>query len=124
VDGAGFPAAVVVDPDGDVAWLNAPHAWWPRVYGLSIAHRAIIEHAFDLRKVGGRFVSREVIYRCAGPDCATWIQSTAVPPPRGWIVVHEREDDIVAELDFCGWSCVLRFAARIDPEQVIEVEGL
>jgi hypothetical protein len=65
-------------------------------------------------------VPREVIYRCCGPDCETWVQSATVPPPRCWIAVHERDGEALTELDFCGWSCLLQFAARIDPEEVIE----
>lgn len=64
-------------------------------------------------------MSREVIYRCAGPDCVTFIQSATPAPPRGWIVARERESEGVAELDFCGWNCLLRFAGRIDPEEVV-----
>jgi hypothetical protein len=67
---------------------------------------------------------REVIYRCAGPGCATFIQSAADAPPRGWLTVREREDEKVAETDYCGWSCLLQAAGRIEPEEVIEVEGL
>lgn len=62
---------------------------------------------------------RETIYYCAGPDCDIHIQSATPAPPRGWIVAHERESEGVTELDFCGWSCVLRFAGRIDPEEVL-----
>lgn len=65
-------------------------------------------------------MSREVIYRCCGPDCPTFVQSSTTPPPRGWIVAHERDGETVKEIDFCGWSCVLRFAGRIEPEEVIE----
>lgn len=64
-------------------------------------------------------MAREVIYRCAGPDCDMWIQSATPVPARGWIVVQEREDGNVTDLDFCGWSCVLKYAARFDPEEII-----
>lgn len=67
-------------------------------------------------------MAREVIYRCAGPDCDTWIQSAAPAPPRGWLVVHEREDEAVTEMDLCGWSCLLRVAAGVDPEEVIPAD--
>lgn len=64
-------------------------------------------------------MSREAIYRCNGPDCDTWIQSTVPPPARGWLTVTERDGEQVIELDFCGWTCVLRRAAGVEPEQVI-----
>jgi hypothetical protein len=63
---------------------------------------------------------REVIYRCNGPDCVTWTQTTASPPARGWLTVQERESETLTDLDFCGWSCVLKYAGRIEPEEVIE----
>ena len=64
--------------------------------------------------------TREVIYRCTGPNCTTFIQSTSTAPPRGWLLVRERDGENPTELDFCGWQCVLCFASRIDPEEVIE----
>jgi hypothetical protein len=63
---------------------------------------------------------REITYRCAGPDCPVHIQSATPAPSRGWIVVQEREDGAMKTFDFCGWSCVLKFAGRIEPEEVIE----
>jgi hypothetical protein len=66
-------------------------------------------------------MAREVTYRCKGPDCEIFVQSATPAPPRAWIVVREREGEAVTELDFCGWSCVLKFAGRIEPEEVIDV---
>lgn len=67
-------------------------------------------------------MSREHVYRCEGPDCDTWIHTTASPPARGWLTVHEREGEQVTQLDFCGWTCLLRRAAQVDPEQVIPAD--
>ena len=67
-------------------------------------------------------MSREVIYRCAGPDCNLWIQTADAPPPRGWINLREREGDKLTDLDFCGWQCLLFFASSSEPEQVIPAD--
>lgn len=67
-------------------------------------------------------MSRETIYHCDGPDCATWIQTNAAPPTRGWLTVEEREGVNLVQLDFCGWSCLLRRAAGVEPEQVIAAD--
>ena len=107
----------MVDPRGDMPGLYPTRVGRSRVHGACVIHRPILEHAFDDRKGGG--VSREVIYRCSGPDCSINIRSATPPPSRGWIVVQEREDDTVNTLDFCCWSCLLRFAGRIEPEEVI-----
>jgi hypothetical protein len=64
-------------------------------------------------------MSRETIYRCDGPDCDRWIQTATPAPARGWLTVHERVDEQVQQLDYCGWSCLLVAAGRIEPEQVI-----
>lgn len=62
---------------------------------------------------------REVIYRCAGPGCNTFIQSATEAPPRGWLNLREREGETVTEFDFCGMQCLLFFASRSEPEQVL-----
>lgn len=67
-------------------------------------------------------MSREVVYRCDGPDCGVWIQTAAEVPARGWLTVREREDGNVIELDFCGWACLLRKAAGVDPEETIPAD--
>ena len=66
-------------------------------------------------------MGREITYYCEGPDCTTFVRSTAPAPVRGWLLVYEPQDDgTVRSIDLCGWSCALRFAARIDPEEVVE----
>jgi hypothetical protein len=64
---------------------------------------------------------RETVYRCAGPDCQLHVRSSASAPPRGWVLARERGDDgSLTDHDFCGWSCILRFAGRIEPDEVFE----
>jgi hypothetical protein len=70
-------------------------------------------------------LAREVTYYCEGPDCNIHVRSTAPAPVRGWLLVQEPQDDGTAKnIDLCGWTCALRLAAGIDPEEVIEVEAL
>jgi hypothetical protein len=69
-------------------------------------------------------MQRETVYRCAASDCDTFVHSYSPPPVRGWIAVHERDGESVTDLDFCGWNCLLRFSATIDPDVVIDADGL
>jgi hypothetical protein len=52
-------------------------------------------------------------YHCDGPDCERNWAGTA-HAEHGLSVVGKGWD-----LHFCGWDCVLRYGATIEPEEVI-----
>lgn len=71
----------------------------------------------------GRAVSAEHIYRCDGPGCDTWVQSSQ-PPPRGqFLHVLADEETHTLELDFCGWECAMRYGAGQPIPEVIPFGG-
>lgn len=61
-----------------------------------------------------RAMSIERLFRCDGPECERFVQTTRMHPEL-FITVSEDGD----ELHFCGWDCVLRFAATKEPETVV-----
>jgi len=70
-------------------------------------------------------MSIERAYYCDGPDCERHARTAAPPPhmPGHMLVVLEQHDNGRDELHFCGWDCVLRYAAAKEPEQVIAGPG-
>jgi hypothetical protein len=54
-------------------------------------------------------------FYCDGPDCERHVETPREIPPV-FLTVTQFED---AQLHFCGWDCVLRFAATKEPEIVI-----
>jgi len=54
-------------------------------------------------------------FYCDGPDCERHVQTTQALPPV-FLTLSERDGD---DLHFCGWDCVLRRAATMEPETVI-----
>lgn len=61
-------------------------------------------------------MSVEHTFRCEGPDCERHVITQRDRPPVFLTVLADDGPD----LHFCGWDCVLRYAATIQPEQVIE----
>lgn len=79
----------------------------------------------------------ERIYHCDGPHnpelgesdserCSSHQRTMRDHAPPGWKTVLERGDeaggDLDRELNFCGWDCVLRFAAKIPPPEILSWE--
>jgi hypothetical protein len=62
-------------------------------------------------------MSIERTFYCDGPDCDRHVRTTGTRPPM-FLTVSEDADH---ESHFCGWDCVLRFAAAKEPEEVIPV---
>ena len=66
----------------------------------------------------------EGVIHCEGPDCEVQ-QRVGVPNmnagrlPVGWLRVTEYGDAGPSDLGFHGWDCVLRYAGRFEPEQII-----
>lgn len=62
-------------------------------------------------------------YYCEAPDCEAHA-STATPPPYlpvGFLGVRESEPGAMQEeRHFCGWECVMRYAATLPPPESIE----
>lgn len=66
-------------------------------------------------------MARETTYYCEAPDCKTHVRAMCEPPATGFLVVRERvPSEPVSERDFCSWDCVMRFAATLEPTEVIE----
>jgi hypothetical protein len=57
----------------------------------------------------------ERIFRCDGPDCERHVRTTGVRPPMFLIVAEDADH----ELHFCGWDCILKYAAEKPPEEVV-----
>ena len=61
-------------------------------------------------------VTIERTFYCDGPDCERHARTLARRPLSGFILVTE---DGAATLHFCGWDCVLKYAAAKPPEEVV-----
>jgi hypothetical protein len=55
-------------------------------------------------------------FHCDGPDCERWCSQAAHRKPGGRFLTVTRE---WPALHFCGWDCVLRYAATMEPEVVV-----
>jgi hypothetical protein len=66
-------------------------------------------------------VSIQRTYRCDAEGCPHHVVTEQRHPPT-MLVINEAfftGPDESTELHFCGWDCVLRFAARLEPTEVI-----
>ncbi|MEX2447713.1 MAG: hypothetical protein WD404_03095 [Solirubrobacterales bacterium] len=63
-------------------------------------------------------MSIERVFYCDGPDCERHARTTGTLPT-GFLAVSEDADHA---FHFCGWDCVLRFAAEKPPEEIIPAE--
>jgi hypothetical protein len=63
-------------------------------------------------------MSVERVHHCDGPECQHHARVLAVlgRAPVGFMTVTAHEEP---DLHFCGWECVLRYAAQIEPDLVI-----
>lgn len=59
-------------------------------------------------------MSIERTFCCDGPECERHVRTTGTRPPM-FLTVAEADH----ESHFCGWNCVLRYAAEKPPEVVI-----
>lgn len=60
-------------------------------------------------------MSVERVFYCDGPDCERHVRTTGTLPPV-FLTVNEDADHAH---HFCGWDCVLKYGARMPPEEVI-----
>lgn len=63
-------------------------------------------------------MSVERTFYCDGPDCERHVKTTGTRPPM-FLTVTEHPDH---ESHFCGWDCVLKYAATKPPEEIVLVE--
>ena len=75
-------------------------------------------------------MSIERTYYCEGPDCGGKADdpdgtprhaTTATPPPylpMGFLRVEAQESENRVTHHFCGWDCVMKFAAKLPPEEI------
>lgn len=61
-------------------------------------------------------MSIERVYYCDGPECENHARTAGDLPPTSFLAVREDTDD---SHHFCGWDCLLRFAAEKPPAEVI-----
>jgi hypothetical protein len=61
-------------------------------------------------------VSVDYTFRCDGPGCPRHV-ATPSPTPPVFLVVSVRDGN---DLHFCGWDCVIRYGATMEPEEVID----
>jgi len=69
-------------------------------------------------------VKLEGVIHCEGPDCEhhqhVGCASMALGRlPAGWLQVHEYGDQDPVTLAFCGWDCLMKRAAQVEPPTVI-----
>jgi hypothetical protein len=62
-------------------------------------------------------MSVERVFYCDGPDCERHVRTTDTLPSM-FLTVSESADHAS---HFCGWDCVLRYAAEQPPEEIIPV---
>lgn len=65
-------------------------------------------------------MKRDITYWCQGPDCHTHQTTSDERPPQGWLIVQEDIGRWAPGFwSFCGWDCVLKFAGRVEPPDII-----
>lgn len=80
-------------------------------------------------------MSIERTYYCEGPDCGgegglrgghtSAHCTTATPPPHlpsGFVEVREGGAGEPESHHFCGWECVMKYAAKLPPPEVISFD--
>jgi hypothetical protein len=65
-------------------------------------------------------VSVEHVYRCDGPECEAHLTSRADQPPH-FITTYEVHEDTAVN-HFCNWDCLMKFAAQVEPPEIIPFE--
>lgn len=66
-------------------------------------------------------MSIERVYYCDGPDCENHARTAGDLPPTSFLAVRE---DTAASHHFCGWDCLLKFAATKPPIEAIPAGDL
>ncbi len=66
----------------------------------------------------------EGVIHCEAAECDCWervgvASMAALRLPPGWIKVSEYGDQDPVTLSFCGWDCVMKRAAQVEPPVVI-----
>jgi hypothetical protein len=65
-------------------------------------------------------VSIERIFYCDGPDCERHVRTAASRPHGAFVFVTTGDS---ATLHFCGWDCVLKYAATKPPAEIIAFDS-
>lgn len=64
-------------------------------------------------------------YYCDGPECELHTSTASPPPylPVGMpMELRERSDNQDAVLHFCGWDCLMKYAAKYPPPEIVEID--
>jgi hypothetical protein len=61
-------------------------------------------------------MSIERVYYCDWRECENHARTASAHPPTSFLVVREDADH---SQHFCGWDCLLKFAAEKPPAEVI-----
>jgi hypothetical protein len=61
----------------------------------------------------------ERTYHCEGPGCEAHAKTADPPPylPRGFVATREVAGVGVEDHHFCGWDCLMRYAAQFPPPE-------
>jgi hypothetical protein len=64
-------------------------------------------------------------FHCDGPECAAHVETAAEHPPTFVTVLEEPgyAHEQRPEHHFCSWDCVLKYAAMIEPSEIIPADG-
>ena len=70
-------------------------------------------------------MSIERTFTCDGPDCELRVTTSAEHPPTFITVFDEpgMPHEQRHESHYCNWNCLLKAAAKLDPPEVIELQG-
>ena len=65
-------------------------------------------------------MATERVYHCDGPGCETHAKTAAKGrAAMGFLTVSGDGPPN----HFCGWDCVMKFAAQFDPPEIIHLDG-
>lgn len=64
-------------------------------------------------------MSVQRIFYCDADDCDCHVRTGKVVPP---VFLTVREDQEPGNLHFCSWDCILKYAAKFEPEETIPLD--
>ena len=65
-------------------------------------------------------MSIERVFYCDGPECEGHVRTVSARPQAVFVTVTESAG---RSLHFCGWDCILKYAAKKPPREVVLPSG-
>jgi hypothetical protein len=62
----------------------------------------------------------ERVFYCEAPDCERHVRTASPRPRSGFLFITDSSGGRTQH--FCGWDCVMRYAATKEPETIIPME--